>query len=55
MIYNVRQYVAKILLLITDSEYSEIGREAKEARRSHIMKLRTSDPRSDLLHKKTVL
>ena len=31
------------------TEYSEIG---MEARRSHIMKLRMYDPRSDLLHKK---
>jgi hypothetical protein len=31
------------------TEYSEIG---MEARRSHTLKLRMSDPRSGLLHKK---
>ena len=50
MIYNVRQYMAKILFLMT--EYSEIG---MEARRSHILKLRMSDARSGLHHKKSTL
>ena len=51
MVYNVRQQMAKNLFLMT--EYSEIG---MEARRSHILKLRMSDPRFQvgLLHKKAL-